>query len=368
MKDTGADEVDAFSVSSSDDEKSSKKRKIKKSKNKKIENAKVTEEEEDAFIDEEGDDEEMVSSYKKQREYSSDEDVNPGSDSDDAVKDKPAPPVDDNEPGWKKQMNSLKPKRPKKNADNDDEKRDTVAAFLAKIYLAAKKDEKSIAKLQPAGEKLRLLPQVVNMLQNKELHAELLKSNLLDALGEWLRPHKIDKTLPSQTIRNGIIKILDQLPVAKEDLRRGGDFGRAVSYLSDCRNELEGNRKILKGLLQKWSRLIYDKQTNLDNSFAHETEVFQRPAKLNSAKKNVAQSGLKQLVKTKRNREAEKETVDPKTYRAQIPQPRNFSFTKNIGTAGSFEEAVEVGAKSESKLKRKEIERRMFSKRNKNNI
>ena len=147
-------------------------------------------------------------------------------------------------------------------------------AFLRQMEDAADADDKCIAAKTPAFNKLAMLPTVLSMLVRKRpetgkdgtsMVRVLLDNDLLSYCKRWVQPLP-NGTLGNVTLRRGIIDCVatmtGELGVQTSDLKRSG-FGRTVMTLYRHKNETQEMKKILKGMIEQWSRPIFQKSGNL---------------------------------------------------------------------------------------------------------
>lgn len=62
-------------------------------------------------------------------------------------------------------------------------------------------------KSQTAVQKLKMLPDVINLLQKSDYHAAMIECGILGAIAEWLAPLP-DRSLPNIKIREAFIEAL----------------------------------------------------------------------------------------------------------------------------------------------------------------
>ena len=122
----------------------------------------------------------------------------------------------------------------------------TVENFLARMEVAAEADMKANEENKPAIHKLRMLPDVQDILSNQNVHNEFLDGGLLGVFKAWIEPMP-DGSLPNITVRSAVLKLLQQLPIdiayggRKEQLKRSG-LGKVVMFLFKLPDETAGNR------------------------------------------------------------------------------------------------------------------------------
>lgn len=311
----------------------------------------------DKFIDSEDDNEDLRKEYEAQKEFDSDDDPY----RDDTRKEgEDGEGEDANENEFDRAINRVKNRKKKKgDGMTEQEREEFVHDFLVKMDKAAEDDTEARSKGKIAVNKLNMLDQVMENLAKRSLQTIFLERNLLQVLGQWLRPSPVDAALPNLTIRNRIIDILPQLQIEGDHLRRGG-FGKVVNYLRECPKETPENRKKLTKLLQVWTRRIFGKSDTFEQmQEEHEERRRQRrPVERNESNRNDAtekrkRSTLGSLKKVKGNSTTRIGKANAKPsgtiqYRARIPQPRDFNFSRtaqNVNAASSSVVKVTAAAK-----------------------
>lgn len=139
--------------------------------------------------------------------------------------------------------------------------------FLRKMDAAADADDESIAAKRPALKKLGMLSEVMEMLAQKDLQRVLLDLDLLMVCKRWVQPLPPDgKTLGNLTVRRRIIESLGGMTgengINSSDLKRSG-FGKVVMALFKHKSETPEMKKMLKAMIEQWSRPIFQKSGNL---------------------------------------------------------------------------------------------------------
>eukprot|EP00574_Skeletonema_japonicum_P010948 CAMPEP_0201726282 /NCGR_PEP_ID=MMETSP0593-20130828/9362_1 /ASSEMBLY_ACC=CAM_ASM_000672 /TAXON_ID=267983 /ORGANISM="Skeletonema japonicum, Strain CCMP2506" /LENGTH=592 /DNA_ID=CAMNT_0048217755 /DNA_START=68 /DNA_END=1846 /DNA_ORIENTATION=- len=139
--------------------------------------------------------------------------------------------------------------------------------FLRKMDAAADADDESIAAKKPALKKLGMLSEVMEMLAQKDLQRVLLDLDLLMVCKRWVQPLPPNgKTLGNLTVRRRIIESLGGMTgengINSSDLKRSG-FGKVVMALFKHKSETPDMKKMLKAMIEQWSRPIFQKSGNL---------------------------------------------------------------------------------------------------------
>ena len=137
-------------------------------------------------------------------------------------------------------------------------------AFLRGMDEAADLDAASVAAKRPATKRLALLPRVLDTLARKDMARVLLDLDLLSACKRWVEPLP-NGSLGNVTLRRRILEALAAMTgengIATHDLKRSG-FGKTAMTLYMHRSETPEMKKLLKGLIEQWSRPIFQKSGN----------------------------------------------------------------------------------------------------------
>lgn len=121
---------------------------------------------------------------------------------------------------------------------------------------AAERDNEGRKVGEPARHKLRLLPEVVALLNKNTLKDSIVDpdTNLLEAVRFFLEPLS-DGSLPAYDIQKELFAALGKLPMNKESLVASG-IGKVITfYCKSPRPELNIKRQAER-LFTDWKRLI----------------------------------------------------------------------------------------------------------------
>ncbi|XP_022753624.1 protein IWS1 homolog 1-like [Durio zibethinus] len=141
-----------------------------------------------------------------------------------------------------------------------------VEKVMAELELVAEDDAQLNRIGQPAINKLRKLPFLIEVLSKKSFQLEFLDRGVLTLFKNWLEPLP-DGSLPNATILGTILNILTDFPLdleqqeRREQLKKSG-LGRVIMFLSRSEEETTSNKKLANDLIHKWSRIIFNKSTS----------------------------------------------------------------------------------------------------------
>lgn len=171
-------------------------------------------------------------------------------------------------------------KNPKAKALSDAEKDRLVEKLLTQMAKAAKMDDELYAKQQPAVNKMALLDTVQTTVSMKPLHQTLLDKDLLSYLRDWIEPRDAN-TLPALSVRTTVYELLMQLPCLPDHLKRSNNdkppIGVIIVALRKHKMETTANKRILKELMDKWSRPIFSKSADIRGGGAASLPTTEHP-------------------------------------------------------------------------------------------
>ncbi|KAH9838282.1 uncharacterized protein C8Q71DRAFT_750272 [Rhodofomes roseus] len=157
----------------------------------------------------------------------------------------------------------LKPKkasRPKRKRKDDEDVLDRVAdeevSRLREAMLsAAQDDEQANREKLPATAKLRLLPQVMEVLRKNSLAQSIQDNNLLEGVRKWLEPLP-DHSLPALDIQKEFFPTLKKLEYIDTSALKESQLGRVVIFYTKCKRVTPDIQRLANDLVSAWSRPI----------------------------------------------------------------------------------------------------------------
>ncbi|KAK9462125.1 uncharacterized protein V1516DRAFT_690671 [Lipomyces oligophaga] len=156
---------------------------------------------------------------------------------------------------------AIKPQKKRKKVDEDDLEQmqdERIAQTRDKMRDAAFKDAEAIREGKPAIYKIKMLPDVREILQKHSLYDSILENNLLESVRLWLEPLP-DASLPAYSIQREMFKALEELPIKTIHLRESG-IGRVVLFYQKSRRPQVSIKHIAERLIADWSRPIISRK------------------------------------------------------------------------------------------------------------
>jgi len=147
----------------------------------------------------------------------------------------------------------------KKDQIDENKAREDVLKFQARLREAVEIDKTNMKRNQPALDKLKLLKVIQKFLSNYHYQKIFLECQGLEILQEWIKKNR-DGSYPLFNQITVILDVLDQLPVSVTNLRNCA-IGSYVMDLKDVKESKNIQKKACE-LVEKWSRIVWDINTN----------------------------------------------------------------------------------------------------------
>jgi len=125
-----------------------------------------------------------------------------------------------------------------------------------RMIAAASADADAVGQGQPASAKLKLLPEVL-ALMNRNTYVQALvdpETNLLEAVRFFLEPLQ-DGSLPAYNIQRDLFNVLGKLPMNKETLISSG-IGKVIAFYKKSKRPEPAIKRQATKLMEEWSRPI----------------------------------------------------------------------------------------------------------------
>ncbi len=151
---------------------------------------------------------------------------------------------------------------------------------------AAKKDQENKAAGKITFEKLKLLPKIKAELKKNHYHEPFLSKAGCNILALWIQRYP-DGTLPCLDVLDGVLDIVDNLPITKKYLHETKDLGTGVMSLYKT-NESVQLRMKAKRLIDKWCRTLFGIDLDYQNLSDKEQNYMQFQKYINSITKKAA--------------------------------------------------------------------------------
>jgi hypothetical protein len=145
---------------------------------------------------------------------------------------------------------------------------------------ACEADNSAREKGQPAIHKLKMLPEVVALLNRNTVQHSIVDpdTNFLQSVKFFLEPLN-DGSLPAYNIQRDLFAALTRLPIEKEALLSSG-IGKVVLYYTKSKKPEIGIKRTAERLLGEWSRPIlkrsddYKKRKVITKEFDHQYVIL----------------------------------------------------------------------------------------------
>ncbi|KAI1406870.1 hypothetical protein F5Y13DRAFT_176182 [Hypoxylon sp. FL1857] len=180
--------------------------------------------------------------------------------------------------------NQSKPKgarrKKKDEVDLEDELDERIADLKVRMENACQADNQAREAGQPAIHKLKLLPEVMALLNRNNNQAAVIDpdTNFLQHVKFFLEPLN-DGSLPAYSIQRDIFQALTRLPIEKETLRSSG-IGKVVLFYTKSKKPEIGIKRMAERLLGEWSRPILKRTDDYKKRQVETREFDYQAAKL----------------------------------------------------------------------------------------
>ncbi|EJD49608.1 hypothetical protein AURDEDRAFT_100530 [Auricularia subglabra TFB-10046 SS5] len=156
-------------------------------------------------------------------------------------------------------LKGKKTNRPKKRKNSDEDILDRIAddeviRLKDEMNAAVEADIAANKDKLPGTAKLRMLPQVMEVLQKTSLVQAIIDNNLLECVRRWLEPLP-DKSLPALNIQTAFFDILGKMDIDTNTLKESR-LGRIVLFYTRCKRVTTKIRRQAEDLVAAWSRPI----------------------------------------------------------------------------------------------------------------
>ncbi|KAI1391794.1 uncharacterized protein F4822DRAFT_388450 [Hypoxylon trugodes] len=183
--------------------------------------------------------------------------------------------------------NQTKPKgsrrKKKDEVDLEDELDERIADLKVRMENACQADNQAREAGQPALHKLKLLPEVMTLLNRNNNQAVVVDpdTNFLQHVKFFLEPLN-DGSLPAYNIQRDIFQALMRLPIEKETLRSSG-IGKVVLFYTKSKKPEMGIKRMAERLLGEWSRPILKRTDDYKKRHVETRDFDYQAAKIRQA-------------------------------------------------------------------------------------
>ncbi|GIJ83806.1 transcription factor iws1 [Aspergillus pseudoviridinutans] len=202
---------------------------------------------------------------------------------------------------------------------------------------AAQMDANNRREGRPAMHKLKMLPEVVSLLNRNQYVNSLVdpEINLLEAVKFFLEPLD-DGSLPAYNIQRDLMTALGKLPINKETLIASG-IGKVIVFYTKSKRPEPGIKRMAERLLAEWTRPILQRSDDYSKRVYQEAEYDPRKltARTTSAQASVAEARSRELLPPRLANRARAEITH--TSYTIVPRPtvvQESKFARPLGASG----------------------------------
>eukprot|EP00478_Filoreta_tenera_P001889 GABV01001930.1.p1 GENE.GABV01001930.1~~GABV01001930.1.p1 ORF type:complete len:206 (-),score=31.38 GABV01001930.1:46-663(-) len=106
-----------------------------------------------------------------------------------------------------------------------------------------------------------MLPRVVEFCSKRKFHQDLMDYHLLVRFRDWLDLLP-DGSLPNRKVRFELYRLCEMLPVTTDSLSEAEGFGELIMQLWLKQKDDAEEGKVLRALIEKWLRPIFNRTTD----------------------------------------------------------------------------------------------------------
>ncbi|KAL2758315.1 hypothetical protein ACRALDRAFT_2040534 [Sodiomyces alcalophilus JCM 7366] len=153
----------------------------------------------------------------------------------------------------------VKRRKRKNEEDLEDEIDEYIADLKVRMENACQDDAASHEAGRPATHKLKLLPEVVALLNRTSVQHAVLdpENNVLQNVKFFLEPLN-DGTMPAYNVQRDLLTALLALPIEKETLMSSG-IGKVILFYTRSKRPELGIKRMAERLLGQWSRPLLNR-------------------------------------------------------------------------------------------------------------
>ncbi|KAH8426129.1 transcription factor SPN1 [Aspergillus melleus] len=202
---------------------------------------------------------------------------------------------------------------------------------------AAQMDAMSRREGNPAMHKLKMLPEVVSLLNRNQYVNSLVdpEINLLEAVKFFLEPLD-DGSLPAYNIQRDLMNSLAKLPINKEALIASG-IGKVIVFYTKSKRAEPGIKRMAERLLAEWTRPILQRSDDYSKRVYQEAAFDPRKltSRAPSAQATAAEARARELLPPRLANRARADITH--TSYTVVPRPtvvQESKFARPLGASG----------------------------------
>ncbi|KAI1372478.1 hypothetical protein F4677DRAFT_432376 [Hypoxylon crocopeplum] len=232
-------------------------------------------------------------------------------------------------------------RKKKDEVDLEDELDERIADLKLRMENACQADNQAREAGQPALHKLKLLPEVMALLNRNNNQAAVVDpdTNFLQHVKFFLEPLN-DGSLPAYNIQRDIFQAMTRLPIEKETLRSSG-IGKVVLFYTKSKKPEVGIKRMAERLLGEWSRPILKRTDDYKKRHIETREFDYQAAKMRQVAAS-SQLTLNQRHTTQSLAEAERARILAPTRDVSRARVTGVPSTYTIAPRSTFDPARSV--------------------------
>ncbi|KAK0906818.1 Transcription factor iws1 [Friedmanniomyces endolithicus] len=184
-----------------------------------------------------------------------------------------------------------------------------ISNMRNKMAEACRADAEARQKGEVATEKIRILPEVVELLNKNTIQAQLVdpENNILEAVRFMLEPADHDAALPNYAIQKELFAALRKMNMSVDSLKASG-IGKVVLFYTKSIQPQADIKRAAERLIGEWMRVVLDKDKKSRRGALTTKEYDPLQAAANS---RSSQAGLSQAERLAISREKQRRMLAP---------------------------------------------------------
>ncbi|KAK5107571.1 hypothetical protein LTR62_001014 [Meristemomyces frigidus] len=195
-----------------------------------------------------------------------------------------------------------------------------IEIMRQKMAKACEADAEARANGKVAVHKLKILPEVVELLNRNTIQSQLVDpdTNILEAVRFMLEPADHDAALPNYQIQRELFTTLRKLPIGKEALKASG-IGKVVLFYTKSIQPQPDIKRHAERLIGDWMRIVLGTETSSRKKVGMaKTQTYDPVEAAAAARKRAAQLGAGQASQMGAQ---ERARITAEKRRAALAQP-----------------------------------------------
>ena len=235
---------------------------------------------------------------------------------------------------------------------------ETVLTLKERLVAAIKSDKEKVMQGKFGGEKLKLMPKLIEKLGNRTLCRQFLDMGGLDLMGQMLYKFP-NGEYPSANTRNRVLKMVKKMPVERNHILNT-KFGGFLTFLQKKKDEIKENKKLASEIKLKWTRIVLNEHIDYTILQDEQHDLTQAYLKKRSLTDSLYSSQKKKFRGTRPDSDDEEKDglQQRKNFRRTsynfIVMPKSTKLSKDLRRLREREKMTKKGKKGKKQRVKEE--------------